>query len=125
MVRPNVRLLEEHSFATDLSDASPKDVAVLFDFFRYRRQVVTATRVLANAGVNIIAISDSPLSPLVELADSWCQIEVPAIGPFDSSAPIVVMCELLVSAVAQELKDDAKSRIDHIEALWNDTDAFV
>ena len=125
MVRPKVRALEEHTFGTDLSDAGPQDVAVVFDLFRYRRQVVTATRVLANAGVNIIAISDSPLSPLVELADSWCQIEVPAIGPFDSSAPIVVMCELLVARVAQELKDDAKNRIDQIEALWKDTDAFV
>jgi len=125
MVRPRVRALEEHSFGTDLSDAGPQDVAVVFDFFRYRRQVVTATRALANAGVSIIAISDSPLSPLVELADSWCQIEVPAIGPFDSSAPIVVMCELLVARVAQELKDDAKNRIDRIETLWEDTEAFL
>jgi len=125
MVRPRVRTLEEHSFGTDLSDAGPGDVAVVFDFRRYRRQVVTATRVLANAGVSIVAITDSPLSPLVELADSWCQIEVPAIGPFDSSAPIVVLCELLVASVAQELKDDAKNRIDRIEALWEDTEAFL
>jgi len=125
MVRPRVRALEEHSFGTDLSDAGPGDVAIVFDFFRYRRQVVTATRVLANAGVSIVAITDSPLSPLVELADSWCQIEVPAIGPFDSSAPIVVLCELLVATVAQELKDDAKNRIDRIEALWDDTEAFL
>ena len=125
MVRPRVRTLEEHSFGTDLSDAGPQDVAVVFDFSRYRRQVVTATRVLANAGVSIVAITDNALSPLVELADSWCQIEVPAIGPFDSSAPIVVLCELLVARVAQELKDDAKNRIDRIEALWEDTEAFL
>jgi len=125
MVRPRGRTLEEHSFGTDLSDAGPQDVAVVFDFRRYRRQVITATRVLANAGVSIVAITDSPLSPLVELADSWCQIEVPAIGPFDSSAPIVVLCELLVASVAQELKDDAKNRIDRIEALWEDTEAFL
>jgi DNA-binding MurR/RpiR family transcriptional regulator len=125
MVRPRVRALEEHSFGTDLSDAGPQDVAIVFDFLRYRRQVITAARVFANAGVSIVAITDSPLSPLVEFADSWCQIEVPAIGPFDSSAPIVVMCELLVARVAHELKDDAKNRIDRIEALWKDTDAFV
>jgi DNA-binding MurR/RpiR family transcriptional regulator len=125
MVRPGVRALEEHSFGTDLSDAGPQDVAVVFDFFRYRRQVVTAARVFANAGVSIVAITDSPLSPLAELADTWCQIEVPAIGPFDSSAPVVVMCELLVARVAQELKDDAKNRIDRIEALWEDTETFM
>jgi DNA-binding MurR/RpiR family transcriptional regulator len=125
MVRPGVRALEEHSFGTDLSDAGPQDVAVVFDFFRYRRQVVTAARAFAKAGVMIVAFTDSPLSPLAELADSWCQIEVPAIGPFDSSAPVVFMCELLVARVAQQLQDDATNRIDRIETLWEETEAFV
>ena len=124
MVRPRVRALEEHSFGTDLSDAGPQDVAVVFDFLRYRRQVIATARVFANAGVSIVAITDSPLSPLAELADTWCQIEVPAVGPFDSSAPIVLMCDLLVARVAQELGNDAKNRIDRIEALWEDTEAF-
>ena len=125
MVRPGVRALEEHSFGTDLSDAGPQDVAVVFDFFRYRRQVVTAARAFAKAGVTIVAFTDSPLSPLAELADSWCQIEAPAIGPFDSSAPVVFLCELLVARVAQQLQDDATNRIDRIETLWEETKTFV
>ena len=125
MVRPRVRAPEEHSFGTDLSDVGPADVAVVLDFFRYWRSVIAAAHVMANAGVRIIAITDSPLSPLAELADKWCQIEIPAIGPFDSSAPAVVMSELVVAAVAQQLKKDAKNRIDRIEALWEDTEAFV
>lgn len=125
MVRPGVRSLEEHSFGTDLSDAGPRDTAVVFDFSRYRRQVIATARVFADAGVTVVAITDSPLSPLVELADTWCQIQVPAIGPFDSSVPIVAMCELLVAQVAKELQDDATNRIDRIEALWEETEAFV
>jgi DNA-binding MurR/RpiR family transcriptional regulator len=125
MVRPGVRSLEEHSFGAGLSDAGPCDAVVVFDFFRYRRQVATATRIFADAGVAIVAITDSPLSPLVESADTWCQIEIPAIGPFDSSAPVVFMCELLVAQVAQELQDDATNRIDRIEALWEETEAFL
>lgn len=125
MVRPGVRTLEEHSYGTDLSDAGPRDAAVVFDFFRYRRQVATAARVFRDSGVTIVAITDSPLSPLAELADTWCQIKVPAVGPFDSSAPIVLMCELLVASVAQELQDDATNRIDRIETLWEETEAFL
>ncbi|MCP4332205.1 MAG: MurR/RpiR family transcriptional regulator [Gammaproteobacteria bacterium] len=125
MVRPGVRSLEEHSFGTDLSDAGPRDAAVVFDFIRYRRQVATAARVFADAGVTVVAITDSPLSPLAELADTWCQIEVPAIGPFDSSVPVVALCELLVAQVAKDLHDDATNRIDRIEALWEETEAFV
>ena len=125
MVRPGVRSLEEHAFGTDLSDAGPGDAALVFDFFRYRRQVASAARIFANAGVTVVAITDSPLSPLVELADTWCQIEIPAIGPFDSSVPVVAMCELLVAGVAKALQDDATDRIDRIEAVWKDTEVFL
>ena len=125
MVRPGVRSLEEHAFGADLSDAGPGDAALVFDFFRYRRQVATAARIFANAGVTVVAITDSPLSPLVELADTWCQIEIPAIGPFDSSVPVVAMCELLVAGVAKALQDDATDRIDRIEAVWKDTEVFL
>ena len=125
MIRPCVRSLEEHSFGTDLSDAGPGDVAVVFDFFRYRRQVTNAVRVFADAGVTIVAVTDSPLSPLVEFADVWCEIEVPAIGPFDSSVPAVAIAELLVSQVARDLQDEATARIDCIEALWEKTEVFL
>ena len=125
MVRPRVHWLEEHSFGTKLSDAAPGDTAVVIDFLRYRRQVTLAARVLAEAGVTIVAITDSPLSPLVELADTWSQITVPAIGPFDSSVSIVVLCELLVARVARDLQDVATDRIDRIEALWDQTETFV
>jgi len=125
MVRPGVRFLQEHSLGTDLSDAGPKDAAVVFDFFRYRRQVTNAARVFADSGVTVVAITDSPLSPLAELADRWCEIEVPAVGPFDSSVPAVAIAELLVARVAKELQQDATARIDRIEALWEETEVFL
>jgi DNA-binding MurR/RpiR family transcriptional regulator len=125
IVRPGVRWLEEHSFGTELSDATPGDTAVVIDFQRYRKQVTLAAQVLAEAGVTIVAITDSPLSPLVELADTWTQINVPAIGPFDSSVPIVALCELIVAQVARSLQDMATDRIDRIEALWDQTETFV
>jgi len=125
MVRPGVRALEEHSFGTDLSDAGPRDAAVVFDFFRYRRQVINAARVFADAGVSVVAITDSPLSPLAELADTWCEIEVPAIGPFDSSVPAVAIAELLVAQVAKEVHEEATARIDRIESLWEETEVFL
>ena len=125
MVRPGVHWLEEHSFGTELSDAAPGDTAVVIDFPRYRKQVTLAAGVLADAGVTVVAITDSPLSPLVELADTWSQIKVPAVGPFDSSVPIVAMCELVVAQVALELQDVATDRFDRIEALWDQTETFV
>jgi DNA-binding MurR/RpiR family transcriptional regulator len=124
MVRPGVVLLDERTFGADACDAGPHDAAVVMDFFRYRRRVAAAARLLAESGAAIVAITDSPLSPLVELTDNWCEIEVPAIGPFDSSVPAVAIAELLVARVAQGLHDEATARIDRIEALWEATGVF-
>ena len=125
MVRPGVRLLDEHSMGSELGGAGSRDTAVVFDFFRYRRQVITGARILAEAGATVVAITDSPLSPLVELADTWCEIEVPAVGPFDSSVPVVVLAELLVSRIARGLHEEATKRIDRIEALWEESEVFL
>ena len=124
MVRPGVHFVHGHSLGTDLSTAAPGDTAVVIDFFRYRRQVITAARILAATGVKVVAITDSPLSPLVGLADTWCRLDVPAIGPFDSSIPAVTLAELLVSQVAKDLRDQATARIDRIEELWESAETF-
>ncbi len=125
IVRPGVRMLDERRFAVDAGDAGDGDAAVVMDFYRYRERVTRAAGALAALGVNLVVITDSPLSPLVELTDNWCEIEIPAIGPFDSSVPTVTMAELLVSEVARSMHDSAAPRIDRIEALWQRTGEFM
>lgn len=118
MIRPSVQLMNDHKIGCELGSTDKRDVAVVFDFFRYRKFVVETSRILANAGVKVVAITDGPLSPLVELADAWCEISVPAIGPFDSSVSVVAIAEMLVSGVANELQEKATERVDRIENLW-------
>jgi DNA-binding MurR/RpiR family transcriptional regulator len=125
MIRPGVHLIEEHASARDLSSACPGDVAVVFDFARYRRHAITVARALANHGVKIVAITDGPLSPLAALTDTWCELKVPGVGPFDSSIPAVAIAELLVAHIANELHDTAREHIDRTEALWEATGAFL
>ncbi len=125
MARENVRLMQEHSTGRDLCGANSSDVAVVFDFTRYRRNSVTATRTLAELGVKIIAITDGPLSPLASLADIRCDVTIPAVGPFDSSLPAVLAAELIVARVVSELGDEACERIDRLEVFWQANDTFL
>jgi DNA-binding MurR/RpiR family transcriptional regulator len=125
MIRPRVHLVEEGSAARDLSGAGRGDVAVVFDFFRYRRHAVRGARILAGLGVPIVAVTDGPLSPLAALASAWCEVRVPAIGPFDSSMPAVGVAELFVAYVAGRLHDEATDRIDRTEELWAATETFL
>ena len=125
MLRPNVSLVEDHSMGRDLGNAEPGDAAVVFDFFRYRRRAIRAARTLADRGVSIVAITDGPLSPLAALTNHWCEVRVPAIGPFDSSVPAVAMAELLVAHIADRLHDEATERLDRTEDLWSATETFL
>ncbi|MFB3430142.1 MAG: MurR/RpiR family transcriptional regulator [Phycisphaerales bacterium] len=125
MVRPDVLLVHDHSVGRDLSGATEADAVVVFDFARYRRSSVTATRTLADLGVPVIAFTDGPLSPLATIARHWCELRVPAMGPFDSSVPAVTAAELLVAQVASELGDAARERIDRLETIWRATGTFL
>jgi len=125
MIRAGVHLVEEHTSAGDLSSAAPGDVAVVFDFTRYRRHAIETARLLASRGVAIVAVTDGPLSPLTSLTDHWCELEVPAIGPFDSSVPAVIVAELLVAHITTQLRDEARENIDRTEALWEISGTFL
>lgn len=125
MIRPDVRLVDEHATGRELSSAIAQDVAVVFDFARYRRNSVTTARVLSDLGVEIIAITDGPLSPLAALTKSWCELRIPAVGPFDSSVSAVIAAELIVATVVKLLGSEAHERIDRLEELWQRTDTFL
>jgi DNA-binding MurR/RpiR family transcriptional regulator len=124
IIRPQVALVEDHTIGKDLAGVGPGDVAVVIDFFRYRKTVINAAQILADSGVEILAITDGPLSPLAGLTDIWCELHVPAIGPFDSSLPAVAIAELLVAEVGIQLHDVATERIDQTEGMWEATGTF-
>ena len=125
MVRPQVQLVHEQSAARQLSSARSGDVAVVFDFARYRRHSVLAARTLAERGVTIVAITDSPLSPLASLTQTWCQLRIPAAGPFDSVLPAALTSELITARVVEMLGAKARDQIDRLEGLWRGMGTFL
>lgn len=125
MARPGVFLVEEQSVGRDLTSAGEGDACAALDFSRYRRHSINAARVLSDMGVRVVAITDGPLSPLASLTPTWCELSIPAVGPFDSSVPAVLAAELLVSAVVHRLGDAARERIDRLETLWQATDTYL
>ena len=124
MIRNGVHLVDQQNFGRDLSGATERDAAVVFDFARYRRSCVLAARSLIELEVDLVAITDSPLSPLAAITDRWCELDVRAVGPFDSSLPAVLASELLVLEVAEALGSSVRERIDRLERLWEQTQTF-
>lgn len=108
-----------------LASTDPGDVVVAIDIRRYERRVLTLLRRAASQGGAVIAITDSPLSPLASLASETFFVAAQGVGPFDSLVGALALVNALVAAVAARLRQTATSRLDAIEAAWKATNVLV
>lgn len=125
MVRPHVHLVHEQTAARQLCSVRPGDTAVVYDFPRYRRHSIVTARTLSQLNVALVAITDGPLSPLASLTKTWCELHIPAAGPFDSAVPSVLASELITARVVSKLGGKAREQIDRLEELWQRMGTFL
>jgi DNA-binding MurR/RpiR family transcriptional regulator len=126
-LRDGVTLLTGSQVAASkrLATLDPGDVLVVIDMRRYERWVLTVLRRGCEQGAAVIAITDSPLSPLGTLAGETFLMAAEGVGPFDSLVGVVALTNALVAGVAARLRQTATARLDAIEAAWAATNALV
>lgn len=103
----------------------PTDVVVTVDLRRYDRWVVDAARGAAKAGAWIVAIADSVLSPLAEVADRTLVVHAAGAGPFDSHVGTLALVNVVVTGVADALRAVATERLGSVETAWRAAGALT
>jgi DNA-binding MurR/RpiR family transcriptional regulator len=103
----------------------PGDVVVSIDIRRYERWLVDLSRWSVTQGACLIALTDSPLSPLASGASETFFIAAQGVGPFDSMTGGMALANALVAGVAARLRATAVDRLDAIEAAWTATTALT
>jgi len=111
-VRRTVALMEE------------SDVLVTIDLRRYDRWLVEAARTAAHAGVWIVAIADSVLSPVAACSQRTLVVTAAGAGPFDSHVGTLALMNVLVAGAAIRLRGVAAERLDRAEAAWRASNAL-
>ena len=96
------------------------DVLVTLDLRRYERWVVDVAQSARAAGVWSVALTDSVLSPLAQIADATVVLAAAGSGPFDSHTGTLAVFDLFVSVVADRLRAHATERLDRLEAVWRE-----
>lgn len=127
MLRPGVHLVGggDVEAGRALTDVGPADVVVVVDFRRYERWVLDAARTARATQACLVALTDSTLSPLAELADATFVIQAQGTGPFDSQVGTLALTNTLVAGVAARVQATATTRLDRIEAAWRDAGSLV
>jgi DNA-binding MurR/RpiR family transcriptional regulator len=126
-LRDGVTLMtgSEMTASKRLASTAPGDVVVGIDTRRYERRVLTLLRQASSLECAIVAVTDSPLSPLASLASETFFVAAQGVGPFDSMVGALALVNALVAAVAARLRQTATARLDAIEAAWMGTNVLV
>ncbi len=124
MVRPGVASLDGTpvSVARSIAMAAAGSVLVVLDLPRYDAWLLEAAGQAREAGMVVVAVTGSELSPLAEGAAMAITVESVGAGPFDSHVATLAVFESLVAGVARCLQDSATDRLELIEAAWRDAD---
>jgi DNA-binding MurR/RpiR family transcriptional regulator len=120
MLRPGVVLVagSEVRVARLLADAGPADVVVAIDLARYDRAVLDAAGRATAAGAELLALTDSALSPLASVAAMSFTAAVSGAGPFDSHVGLLALANALLAGVAARRRRSATDRLDRVESAW-------
>ena len=108
-------------FFQQVGHATPKDVVVAISTKSYSPDVLQAVRDAVQRGVVVVAITDSPLSPLVEHATVSLEVQQPTVHLFRSLSVQMTLATTLIlglgrlletrrSAVAPPLQKLARKR---------------
>jgi DNA-binding MurR/RpiR family transcriptional regulator len=85
----------------DVSFATNKDAVLAISFTPYASETVSLTQAAAARQVPIIAITDSPFSPLAPLSKAWFEVTEANFEGFRSMAATLALAMTLTVAVAE------------------------
>lgn len=119
-VHPDVRVLDDGgSLLTDrLEQAAAAGASALLAFVlpRYPRETLDALREAREAGLTVVAITDSPVSPATDHADVLLPAAVGADLVFDLHTAPMALAMVLLQAICDAAPADTQRRLEAFEA---------
>ena len=96
----------------DLAWADERDVLIAMTCRPFRSEVIEAVQVAREQGVTVIAISDSPASPIALAAQFSFVVSVDTPQFFPSSVSTIAVLETLLSFIISVASDEVVSRVE-------------
>lgn len=102
--------------ADDLAWADARDVLVAITVHPYRTEVVETVKLARDQGLTVIALSDSPASPIIRAAQHGFVVAVDTPQFFPSSVSIIALLETLLSFVIASASPEIVGRVETFHA---------
>ena len=104
----------------DLAWANERDVLIAMTHRPYRTEAIEAVHIAKEQGVTVIALSDSPASPVILAADHGFVLAVDTPQFFPSSVSTIALLETLLSFVIAVASDEIVDRVERFHRRRHD-----
>ncbi len=121
LIFENVKLIAGSSTnaVEQLLHASPEDLVICISFPRYSRTTVDAVEYTKSKGVSVIAITDSPMSPISDRADCSLYAMSDTASFVDSLVAPMSLINALVVAVGMHRRKELVRVFGDLEKIWD------
>ena len=127
MIFDRVKLLDASSadeIYAQIMNVTKDDVIVAISFPRYSRKLLTAVNFAKDAGATIIALTDSPSSPIASFADNLLVARSDMASFADSLVAPLSVINALVVAVSRKKQDELRIRLHRLEKIWDEYNVY-
>jgi DNA-binding MurR/RpiR family transcriptional regulator len=99
-----------------IRDAGPQDVLLAASVEPYARATIDSARYAAAQGVPVVALTDSEVSPLAQIAVAAILVATESPSFFHTMTPLLAVAEILAALVAGRGGSKALAALEHTEA---------
>ena len=127
LIFKNVTLVQNFSAGEifeQMLHIGPGDVLVGISFPRYSKMTENAVHFACARGADVIAITDSQMSPLYQLASASLLVRSDMISMVDSMAAPLSLLNALIVAVGRQKKEEISNTYSELEKVWSRYNIF-
>jgi len=111
--------------AIELSRLKPGDLLIAIDLWRYVRTTVNAVGMAKERGIQTIAITDSIVSPLAQMADHAFEIAAEGIAHSLSVTALLSLLNVFVALLADRVPEQVVASLRRVDAAYRSNDLLI
>ena len=127
LIFKNVTLVQNFSAGEifeQMLHIGPGDVLVGISFPRYSKMTENAVHFACDRGADVIAITDSQMSPLYQLASASLLVRSDMISMVDSMTAPLSLLNALIVAVGRQKREEISNTYSELEKVWSRYNIF-
>ncbi len=127
MMLENVIVIRINSFSELFEQTlriGKEDVVIGISFPRYSKRTVKAMRYARTQGATVVAITDSEVSPLTEIADYTLMAKSEMVSFVDSLVAPLSLINALITAVSRERTTELRETFTLLEQVWEEYEVY-